>query len=454
MRKLTFFVSLLVAVSMLLAACAPAATPTAAPAAPAEPAAPAAPATEAPAAAEPPAAPAAEKVTLTIESWRNDDIKIWQDTIIPAFEKHYPDIHVEFAPTAPAEYNGVLNSKLEGGTAGDLITCRPFDASLALFQKGYLASLNDLKGMENFGDVAKSAWITDDGKDVFCVPMASVIHGFFYNKEAFDKLGLSVPTTNEEFFKVLDAIKADGTYVPLGMGTADMWEAATMGFQNVGPNYWQGEDGRLALIKGTAKYTDAPYVDTFKQLAAWAPYMPEGYEAVKYADAQSLFTLGKAAIYPTGSWEISGFESQAQFPMGVFKPPVQKSGDQCYISDHTDIAMGMNPKSKNPEAAKTFLEWMTTQEFAELYSNALPGFFTLSNYKITLKDPLAQEFLSWRGECKSTIRNSYQILSRGEPNLENELWRVSAAVINGTLTPEAGAKEIQDGLDKWYKPAQ
>ena len=43
--------------------------------------------------------------------------------------------------------------------------------------------------MENFGDVAKSAWITDDGKDVFCVPMASVIHGFLYNKDIFDEAG-------------------------------------------------------------------------------------------------------------------------------------------------------------------------------------------------------------------------------------------------------------------------
>jgi raffinose/stachyose/melibiose transport system substrate-binding protein len=31
----------------------------------------------------------AAKVTITIESWRNDDIKIWQDTI-PAFEKLNP----------------------------------------------------------------------------------------------------------------------------------------------------------------------------------------------------------------------------------------------------------------------------------------------------------------------------------------------------------------------------
>ena len=62
---------------------------------------------------------------------------------------------------------------------------------LSCSSKGYLASLNDLPGMENFGDVAKSAWITDDGKDVFCVPMASVIHGFFYNKDIFDKYGIA-----------------------------------------------------------------------------------------------------------------------------------------------------------------------------------------------------------------------------------------------------------------------
>lgn len=397
----------------------------------------------------------AEKVTLTIESWRNDDLQIWQDKIIPAFEAKYPNIHVVFAPTAPAEYNGVLNTKLEGGTAGDLITCRPFDASLKLYEKGYLAALNDLQGMANFNDVAKSAWITDDGKNVFCVPMASVIHGFFYNKDAFTAAGIDkVPETVDEFFADLQKIKDNGKYIPLAMGTADQWEAATMGFQNIGPNYWKGEEGRKALIAGTAKYTDQPYVDTFAQLAKWAPYMPEGFQAVKYADSQVLFTSGKAAIYPTGSWEISVFEKDATFPMGVFKPPLPKAGDPCYISDHTDIALGMNAATKHPAEAKIFLEWVASQEFAELYSNALPGFFSLSTQPITLQDPLAQEFLSWRQQCSSTIRNSYQILSRGEPNLENELWRVSAAVINGTLTPEQAAKEIQDGLDKWYKPQQ
>ncbi|MCG3209221.1 MAG: hypothetical protein FOGNACKC_02842 [Anaerolineae bacterium] len=399
-------------------------------------------------------APAAAKASLTIESWRNDDLKIWEDVIIPAFNKQYPDIQVTFAPSAPAEYNAALNAKLEGGTAGDLITCRPFDASLALFDKGYLASLNDLPGMDNFGDVAKSAWVTDDGSSVFCVPMASVIHGFIYNKDIFNELGLTEPATEADFYALLDKVKEDGNYTPLDIGTADQWESATMGFQNIGPNYWKGEQGRLGLIAGTEKFTDPQYVAVWDALAKWAPYLADGFEAQTYPDSQNLFSLGRAAIYPAGSWDIALFNDQADFEMGAFKPPLPEGADKCYISDHTDIALGMNANTKNPEAARKFLEWMTTAEFADLYANSLPGFFSLSKHDIKLNDPVAQTFVDWRKECDSTIRNSYQILSRGEPNLENELWSVSAQVINGTLTPADAATQIQTGLEKWYKPAQ
>ncbi|NUQ04792.1 MAG: carbohydrate ABC transporter substrate-binding protein [Anaerolineae bacterium] len=395
---------------------------------------------------------AQDQVTLVIESWRNDDLTAWEDVLIPAFEAAYPNINVEFAPTAPTEYNAALNTKLEGGTAGDLITCRPFDLSLALFQQGHLTSLNDLPGMENFGDVAKSAWITDDGSDVFCVPMASVIHGFLYNADVFAELGLSEPTTESEFYAVLDAIKADGNYAPLVMGTNDQWESATMGFQNIGPNYWMGEEGRLGLIAGTAKYNEGGFLAAFEALAKWQPYLPDGYQAQTYPDSQNMFSLGLGAIYPAGSWDISVFRSQADFELGAFPPPVPDGQETCYISDHTDIAMGMNAASAHSEEARLFLEWMTTPEFAQLYSNAIPGFFSLSNAAITLDDPLAQEFVDWRGTCESTIRSAYQILSRGTPNNETELWSYSAQLLNGALSAQEAADAIQAGLASWYEP--
>ncbi|OZG74499.1 sugar ABC transporter substrate-binding protein [Hahella sp. CCB-MM4] len=391
---------------------------------------------------------------LVIESWRNDDAKIWNDVIIPAFNKQHPDIKVVFAPTPPADYNSALQAKLQAGTAGDLITCRPFDTSLALYQKGNLEKLNSLKGMENYPEVAKAAWSTDDGNDVFCLPMASVIHGFIYNKEIFKDLGLSVPKTESDFFKVLESIKENSRYVPLVMGTADQWEAATMGFQNVGPNYWKGEEGRAALISGDAKLTDPEYVKVWDFMAKWAPYMGRGYQAQKYADSQNLFTLGRGAIYPAGSWDITTFNDQADFEFGAFPPPTPDGQKTCYISDHTDIGIGLNAASKQKESARTFLTWMAGPEFAELYANSLPGFFPLANHSVNIKDPVAKEFLSWRGQCKQTIRNSYQILSRGTPNMENQLWNVSVQVLNGTMKPEDAGKEVESGLKAWYPPHQ
>ena len=161
------------------------------------------------------------------------------------------------------------------------------------------------------------------------------------------------------------------------------------------------------------------------------------FEAQTYPDSQNLFTLGRAAIYPAGSWEIAPFEAQIEgaFEMGAFSPPVPTEGDECYISDHVDIAIGLNAASPNADAAKQFLEWVGTPEFAQLYANALPGFFPLQNEAVTLEDPLAQEFVSWRESCASTIRSTYQILSRGTPNLENETWNASANVIRGSETP-------------------
>ncbi|MCP8893785.1 ABC transporter substrate-binding protein [Shinella daejeonensis] len=396
----------------------------------------------------------AEDVTLTVESWRNDDLSIWQEKIIPAFEAKNPGIKVVFSPSAPTEYNAALNAKLDAGSAGDLITCRPFDASLELYNKGHLTSLNDLPGMENFSDVARSAWTTDDGATTFCVPMASVIHGFIYNKDIFDELGLAPPATEDEFFALLDKIKADGNYIPMAMGTKDLWEAATMGYQNIGPTYWKGEEGRKALIAGTQKLTDEGWVEPFRVLAKWKDYLGDGFEAQTYPDSQNLFSLGRAAIFPAGSWEIGLFNTQAQFNMGAFPPPVKTAGDTCYISDHNDIGIGLNAKSANADAAKTFLSFVASPEFADIYANSLPGFFSLNSTAVKMEDPLAQEFVSWREKCQPTIRSTYQILSRGTPNLENETWTESANVINGIDTPEEAAKKLQDGLDSWYKPAE
>ena len=395
---------------------------------------------------------AAHGGTLVLESWRSDDRVLWETVLIPAFERKHPAIKLRFAGTAPTEYDSVLAERLAGGSAGDLLACRPFDASLALYRKGYLDKLDGKSGMQHFNPHALVAWQTDDGKDTFCMPVASAIHGFFYNKRIFRKLNLQAPDTEAEFFAVLDAVRKDGAYAPLALGTAEQWEASQTVFTNIGPAYWGGEEGRRALVAGKAKFTDPPFMAAFHAEARLAGYLSSNAARQSYNDSQVLFATGRAAIYPAGSWDIAYFNQSAGLDLGVFPPPVARAGDKCQISDHMDIGIGVNRKSRNKKDAYQFLAWLGSQEFADLHTNRLTGFFSLSNHLIAVRDPLAKQMAAWRHSCGTTFRLNAQFLNRGKPNLEQELWAVNAQVLNGALSPQDAAARLQQGLGKWYKP--
>jgi raffinose/stachyose/melibiose transport system substrate-binding protein len=398
-------------------------------------------------------ATAARAGTLVIESWRVDDKTLWEKVLIPAFEKNHPGIDVKFAPTAPTEYDSSLAARLAGGTAGDLIACRPFDVSLSLYKKGHLEKLDGKAGMQNFAPTATVAWQTDDGKDTFCMPVASVIHGFLYNKKIFKKLNLQPPQTVDEFFVLLEALKKAGV-TPLALGTADQWESSQMVYTNIGPNFWRGEEGRKALIAGRAKLTDAPFVEALQFEQRMGGYLGRGASAQTYGDSQNQFALGRAAIYPTGSWDISYFSQTPGLELGAFAPPVRKAGDACFISDHMDIGIGINKKSRNKDDAFKFLAWVGSQEFADIYTNRVTGFFSLSNHLISVRDPVAKQMAEWRNSCASTIRFNAQVLNRGQPSMESELWNINSQVLNGKLAPKDAAARLQNGFAKWYKPQQ
>ena len=398
---------------------------------------------------------AARAGTLVLESWRVDDKALWEKVLLPAFEKNHSGIDVRFASTTPTEYDAGLAARLAGGTAGDLIACRPFDVSLSLYKKGHLEKLDGKPGMQNFAPTSLVAWQTDDGRDTFCMPVASVIHGFLYNKKIFKKLDLQPPTTVDEFFAVLEAVKKGGGGVmPLALGTAERWESSQMVYTNIGPNFWHGEEGRKALIAGKAKLTDAPFVEAFQFEARMGAYLDKGAGAQTYADSQNLFALGRAAVYPAGSWDISHFGQTPGLEAGAFPPPVRKAGDPCFISDHMDFGIGINKKSRNKEDALKFLAWVGSQEFADIYTNSINGFFSLSNHLIAVRDPVAKQMAEWRKSCASTIRFNAQVLNRGQPSMESELWAVNAQVLNGKLAPRDAAARLQNGFAKWYKPQQ
>lgn len=391
--------------------------------------------------------------TLVIESWRVDDKAVWDEVLLPAFARHHPEISVKFAPTAPTAYDAALEGRLARGAAGDLIACRPFAVSLALYQDGRLDRLDGRPGLQNFDASSLSAWQTGDGKDTFCMPVASVIHGFFYNKDIFRRLDLQPPRTVADFIRVLEALKQAGV-TPLALGTAEGWESSQIVFTNIGPNFWRGEEGRKALTTGRARFTDAPFVDALAFTARLGRYLPAGADRQTYAASQARFAAGGAAIYPAGSWDIARFSRRPGAAMGVFPPPLTSERAACHISDHMDLGLGVNRAAKNKEDAYKFLAWVGSQEFADLYTNRLTGFFTLSHHLIAVRDPVAKQMAEWRKRCASTIRLNAQLPERGQPGMEAQLWEVTSQVLNGSLAPADGAARLQEGFARRPTPGR
>ena len=75
----------------------------------------------------------AQTEVLKLETWRTEDEARWVKQIIPAFNRTHPSTKLLTLPSPAVEYDANLLNKFNKNTAGDLITCRPFDASLELW---------------------------------------------------------------------------------------------------------------------------------------------------------------------------------------------------------------------------------------------------------------------------------------------------------------------------------
>jgi raffinose/stachyose/melibiose transport system substrate-binding protein len=395
----------------------------------------------------------AQTETLKLETWRIEDEARWNKHIIPAFERTHPSTQVLTLATPPTEYDTSLLDKLTKNAAGDLITCRPFDQSLELYNKGHLQDITAMSELRRFRSHSKIAWTTYYADRVFCMPVAAVMTGFFYNTQIFKELNLRPPQTEEALFEVLQQIKLSNKYVPLAFGTSDTWQSAQVLFAGMGPNYWGGEQGRIDLLTGRAKFTDKAYVDAWRAMAKLADYLPKNHKALGENGARKLFLDGKAAIYPAGSWEIPFLSEHSNAKhFGVFAPPPKQTQHNCYVLSHFDLGIGINKQSTHQPSATAFLAWLSTPEFSQLLANNLHGFFPLSNHPVEISNPLAREMAAWRQQCDTTIRINSQFLNQAWLDLEPTLWDVSARVLRKEISPEEAAKHIAKGVEKWFKP--
>jgi len=336
------------------------------------------------------AASTSGKVVLTMGSWRADDVA-QMNNLLAEYKKVKPNVEIQFRPTNPPEYNATLRLQLEGGTAPDLMYARSYATGQELFSAGYFGDCSDIPGVkQNFSASKATPWQMPDGK-YFAVPFAAVSHAVYYNKTIFQKEGLSIPQTWEDFLTLCGTLVSKG-YTPLANGVADEWDILEVFFLGLLPNNIGGASERVKYETGEKKLNDAGFIAAFQAMADSAKYLPKGYESVTYNDSQALFNTQQAVMFMDGSW-TAGVYAGVNFDWGVFAMPAPR-GKNTAICFHPDMAITWNSKSKHPQEAKDFLAWLAAREGATTASAALPlGFFPMIDFPIQLTNAQANEFL-------------------------------------------------------------
>jgi raffinose/stachyose/melibiose transport system substrate-binding protein len=274
-----------------------------------------------------------------------------------------------------------------------------------------------------------------DGK-MFAVPFAAVSHGIYYNKDIFEKAGISIPKTWEELMADCEKLKNAG-YTPFANGLADQWDILECFFLGMLPNYVGGADQRVLYENGTKKINDQNFVDAYTDIAGVKPYLPNGFEAVTYNDSQALFSSQGAAMFVDGSWTISVYKD-VTFKWGVFAIP-PRSGKENIITFHPDASITMNAATKHSKEAKDFLAWLCTEDGAKASAAKLPtGLFPMSKFQVTLQDEHANEFLALNNGKKTDARFVWPVLMDQYTPMNDAV--ISA--IKGEKTPQEAADSV------------
>jgi raffinose/stachyose/melibiose transport system substrate-binding protein len=396
-------------------------------------------------------AAAQAKVQLTMGSWRADDVA-QMTKLLAAFSQKYPNIEIKFDPTNPPDYNAALRLQLQSGIGPDLMYARSYDTGVGLFKDGFFADVTDLPGLKKvYSDLARAPWADEKGRS-FAVPFCAVSHGVYYNVDLFKKLGIAVPQTWEDLIAACKKIQAAGV-TPIANGLADQWDINEVVMMNILPNYIGGAEGRLAYESGKTKFNDAKMVAAFSAMKELAAYCPKGFEALTYNDSNALFVNQKAAMFFDGSWTMASF-TDMKFAWSVFAPPPPK-GKKGYVTFHPDSGIAMNAKTKNPNEAKLFLQWLYSDEAASVVSNTIPtGFFPIASNAAKITDAHADAFLQMTKSHPTDVRFVWPKLMSGKPSAYNLLQDGTIAVMTGKMTPQAAADALQAGVAQWYAPAQ
>lgn len=437
--------SLLILISLIMAACG---APAAEPQAPSGAQAPAA--TEAPAAAQPEAAP---PVTLT---YLVDDSQSTQDTA-----RALADAYMALHP------NVTINVELRpGGTEGDNIvkTRLATDDMPDIFWYNSGSLLQALKPTETLVDLSNEPFIADiqeaflptvsQNGQVFGVPSGTAMGGgILYNKKIYEQLGLTVPKTWAEFAANNEKIKAAGI-TPVIQSYGDTWTSQLFvlaDFYNVAQT--------LPTFADDYTGNKAKYATTPAAMAGFS-YLAEGFDkgwyqkdfaTDKFDQALNQLANGQGAHYPMLTFALSAIA--ANFPdqindIGFFAQPgtdAAKNGATIWMPAGTYI-----PKTtQNLDVAKDFLAFIASTAGVDAVNAKQQPAGPFMVKGSTLPDtvvPAVKDLAVYVDSGSNGPALEFVSPVKG-PSLE----QITVAVGSGQMTPEEGAATYDQDVEKQAK---
>ena len=450
---------LITVIALVLTACAapaaPAPQPTAAPQA-AEPTK----ATEPTKAPEPTTAP---EPTKAPEPTAAAPVEIsWMTFETPALTAEFWDKVIA---------DGIKDSGVPGLTVKKLITPGADRTAYAkqLISAGTEPDLMQSIATQDFVDSGLlQPWDQKWSEDNFILPMATSMNGkiwqaptnsqvipfVFYNKDLFKQAGVEVPKTWAEFQAAVTKLKAAGIKPIQMVGAGDGGWAAGFTLDGIISADVLGNKPDWAQQRkaGTVKFTDADMEAAFNKYK-WL--MDNGaFDAadlgVGFADANSAFGDGKAAMYFMGSWFLQyDAIKNAKFVPGVFLFP-RDDGKQI-VPFSVGGGIHLSSKSAHPAEALAFAKavalspsFMKTLIETDGAISMVKG-MTVEKYGATVTD-VYKEAMNYVGKEGLTnvdafgwVNNDFALAA----GMDGEINKSAQAIVNG-----ANVKSELERLDQ------
>jgi raffinose/stachyose/melibiose transport system substrate-binding protein len=443
MKKYKLLLIILLGLGMILAACGgdTVEEPTAAP-------------TEA-SVEEPAEAPAEEEEMATVElTYLVDDSEANQASakaLADAYMAQHPNVTiiVESRPGG-TEGDNIVKTRLATEEMTDIFWYNSGSLLQALNPSETLVDLSNEPFMDNVVESFLPT-VTQNG-GVFGVPSQTAMGGgILYNKTVYEDLGLSVPTTWEEFAANNEIIKEAGI-APVIATFGDTWTSQLFvladyyNVQAANPNFAEEYTGN------EAKYA------TEAQAMASFTYLQEGYEkewwqqdyaTTTFEQGLNMLAEGQGAHYPMLTFALSTIATN--FPdqvdnIGFFAQPGQsadQNGGTIWMPAATYIPQ--TTTGEKLEVAKDFLGFIASTDGADALTAATEPTGPYVIKGASLPDTVLPAVLDVAAYIESG--DSAPALEFLSPIKGPSLEQICVAVGTGQMTAEEAAAAYDDDVE-------